>query len=355
MKIEVDVEQFRNDWALALMTKGVIVKVKASRWAGCTSLKPEILGLKYSSSDSFEFMGKYVRLGSHKLLPPTALNEIDALKNLAYENLKDYSFDTVWGRFVPFQVFKEWEQANELIRKDFYEQARIFGEKYDSIVAEVKEQYKVMAKDVWFRLYPNQGNPTPAFIESFISRIVQEIPPRSDILSSFKYSFTYFFIPMPSFLQDDIAKAEKIKNQVDIDKLNTELEMQAKQIISQQYIERKKELIDDFLESTVNNLRSHVKEICDGVLQSLRQKSALSKITHTQIKRLKNMIKKVKMLNFYNDKEINVLLGGLGTEIEKVKDETNKDVIIHKLEELIEVAKKEYIPINDTTIDYIDI
>lgn len=353
---EVDIEQLKNDWALALMSQGIIVRLFVSRWRATTRLTPESLGLKFVDGKGYDFMNKYIELGKQKLLPPAVLEEIQYLENMARKNLDNFSFDTVWGKFVPFRVFKDWEQENERIRGDFMEQARVLGEKYNSMVTSVKEEYRIMAKDVWYRLYPDKGDPAPSFVEEFASKVVAKIPSQIDIISSFKYDATYFIIPMPSFIQDDIARAEKIKNQASVDKFNSELEVQTKQIISDQYIKRKKELIDDFLESTVYNLRKYVSELCDAVLQSMKQKSATDSLSNTQITKLKKMMQKVKVLNFYDDAEISTLLKGLDSELDKIKGETNNDVIMHKLEEIVEVSKKEYIPTSfDSTISYLDI
>ena len=90
---EVDIEQLRNDWALALMSQGVIVKLSVNRWRASAKLTPECLGLKFASGDGFDFMGKYIKLGQQKLLPPQVLHEIEYLENKARCNLDTYSFN----------------------------------------------------------------------------------------------------------------------------------------------------------------------------------------------------------------------------------------------------------------------
>ena len=352
----VDAEQFKNDWALALMSQGVIVRLTVSRWRATSKLTPECLGLKFADENGHAFMNKYISLGQQKLLQPEVLSEIVHLESLARSVLQDFSFDTVWGKFVPFKVFKEWEEQNQKVRDDYMSQARVMGEKYHEIVAAVKEEYKTMAKDVWYRLYPDKGEPTLAFIEDFTSKIVSKIPSQLDLVDSFRYDFTYFIIPMPSFVQNNIAEAERIKTQASMEKFNSELEKETKQKISEEYIKRKKELIDNFLESTVYHLRSYVSELCDAVLQSMKQQIETDQVSFMQIKRLKVMMKKVKLLNFYDDAEITTLLNGLNLEIEKMKGETDKNTIMRKLAEIVEVSKTEYLPSDtNSAISFLDI
>ena len=55
MKIEgteVEVEPFRNDWALALMSQGVIVKLKISWWRAKAPLKADEIGIKFNDKDA---------------------------------------------------------------------------------------------------------------------------------------------------------------------------------------------------------------------------------------------------------------------------------------------------------------
>jgi len=343
----IEVEQVRSDWALALMSRGVIVKLSISRWRAKTRLTPEMLGLKFVDEDSFNFHKKYMELGEHKLFPPTEITNVENLERRARLLLDNYSFDTVWGKFVPFTAFDEWERENNIIRKDWFEQARIIGSRYDSILSVVRDEYKNMAKDVWARLYPqDKSEPTQSFVSDFVQKIVEKIPPSEEIVSSFRYNTTYFIIPMPSLVEDNLAKAEQIKRQTEMDRFNSQIDQQTKRRISEEYIQRKKELIDSFLESTVISMRSYVGELCDSVLQSMGKNSKTGKVTHQQVNKIKGMIKKVKLLNFYDDNEVSSLLKDLENEVDKMKGERDKDVIISKLREIVETGRSDFIPKN---------
>lgn len=104
---DIDSEEYRSDWALALMSQGVIVKLSLCRWRAKIKLESETLGLRFVDEDGSGFMKDYIRLGDQKLLPPEVLKEIETLERRARETLVTYSFGTVWGRFVPFTAFDE--------------------------------------------------------------------------------------------------------------------------------------------------------------------------------------------------------------------------------------------------------
>ena len=346
--------QFKTDWALALMTKGVIVKLSIRRWRATASLTFEDLGIKFIDDESSKFARKYLRLGIQKLLPPEISKEMTSLELMARAVLKKHSFPTVWGRFVPLTSFDNWENENQIVHDDFMQAATVLGNRYDEIISKVKEDYKNLARDVWARLYSDDTSPTEAFIENFVSKVIDKIPTREDVVGSFKYDTTCFFIPMPSFVQKNIAEADKIKRDSEMEDFKTEMEKQTIERIRNQYIKRKEELIDNFLESTVVSMRKHVADLCDSILRSIGKQSATKGVTLNHINKIQKVIDDVEMLNFYNDDEISALLKDLEEEINKFKGERNKDVVVDRLKKIVEIGGKEFIPKNfNPATDYL--
>jgi hypothetical protein len=342
----IEVKHF-DDWALALMSRGVIVRLAISRWRGKTQLDPETLGLRFAGDDGYDFMNKYMNLGSHNLLPPENIESLTASEREARDCLINHSFNTIWGRFVPYTAFNEWEQRNQEIRKSYMTQGLKLGNEYSDVIKKVKEGYRKLARDVWYRLYPeSQGEPTFSFIEEFVDKIVKKIPPMEEIVSSFKYDTAYFVIPMPSFVQENIAKAENIRVQSEMEQFNSDLEKQTKIKISEEYMKRKKELIDGFLESTVLTMRKSISDLCTSVLKNITKTQIVKSLTNDHFNRIKATIRKVKLLNFYNDDEISKLLLDLETEMDKIKGEADNHTIANKLREIIEVTEKEFTPRN---------
>ena len=205
------------------------------------------------------------------------------------------------------------------------------------------------------RLYPNNsGDPSESFLDSFVSRIIDKIPPREEIVASFKYETTFFVIPMPSMVQEDVSKARDVVLDQQLKEVDHNLEVETKRVIAEEYRKRKKELIDGFLESTVAYLRHYVSELSSTVLYILKKNE--KDITGMHVKKLKNMIKKVDTLNFHNDTEVSDLLKDLDIEISKFKGERDRNVIASKLQQLISLAEEEYLPQNfNPVVDFIDI
>lgn len=354
---EIDVEQYRTDWALALMSQGVIVKLSINRWRATARLTPEMLGLKFIDEEGFEFSKKYLSLGIQKLLPLDVIKNIHMIESRARDNLNSHSFSTVWGKFVPFTAFESWKNENEKIRRDFVDAAKNLGNKYDSIVSDVGVEYRKLAKEVWARLYPqNENGATESYIDDFVLKVLSNIPCREDIVESFRYDTTYLVIPMPSLIEENIAKAEDIKTQARHKAVENQMALETKIHIAEEYKKKKSELIDGFLKSTVQELRRYIRELCDGVLSSLGRRVKSGNVPDHVERKLKSMIKKVRYLNFYEDKEVNKLLNELETEIDKFDGERTAESISDKLKEIVKVTSEDLEPEDfNPAIGYLDV
>ena len=337
---DISVDELKSSWAIALMTKGIVVRLKLSRWRASAPLRFDELGLKFEDDDAFKFMKKYVKLGSEKLLPPEISNELGTIEASARNNLKNHSFDTLWGDFVPYTAFTDWEEKNKVIEEDYFTAAKVLGEKYDDIVNVIRDEYKTMALDVWARQNPNVEAPQ-SFVDDFVFKIVEKIPSRTDIVKSFKYEVTYFIIPMPSIVAKELSKAKDIEIESDKKEQSAKIEKEAQEKIAKKYLEKKEELVDSFLEATVTSMRKYIGELCDEVTFSLNNSSSKD-IGRPQIKKIKKMIDKVRLLNFHDDKEISLHLSELETELEKFKGQRNKETIINKLETISEIGANEF-------------
>jgi hypothetical protein len=95
----------------------------------------------------------------------------------------------------------------------------------------------------------------------------------------------------------------------------------------------------------VSSMRKYVAELCDAVLISMARKGR-NKVTTSHVNRLKEMIKKVRLLNFYNDQEVSALIKDLDNELDKVKGDVDQGIIAEKLKAIVDIGKKEYMPSN---------
>ena len=159
---------------------------------------------------------------------------------------------------------------------------------------------------------------------------------------------------MPSLIEHNILNAQKIRQEGEELSLKHQLEQETKRRIAEEYVNKKSQLIDGFLNSTVSALRKYIGEFCDNLLESISKSNRKNKIQLAQVKSIKKTIAKVSLLNFYDDKEIEQLLNQLSYEVDKFKGERNDDLIINKLQEIVDVSTKQFEPENfNPAIDYL--
>lgn len=352
---EVDVKEFRNDWALALMSRGIVVDLRISIWRAEAKIDAADLGLQFSDGEAQDFMSKYVRLGSERLLPPAVSREIRAIEKAGRDNLNRHSFDTIWGKFVPYNAFDSWANENAAIKSTFEEYVRLFCNRYNEIVDIVANEYRIMGKDVWRRVHPNDGEAPEPYLTEFTNKVIEKIPLQSQMPLLFKYETVFFTIPLPSIIHSNIATAKNIQLETENKEFAADLERRTKQRIAEEYVSRKTDLIDGFLNATVLSMRKYVEDLCQEVLESLCQ-ARVKDLSLKQQEKIVEMIDKVRMLNFYDDAEIEKLLNELKFESMKVKGERDKDTIISKLQKIVEVAGEEFTPKDfNPTIDYLEL
>ena len=353
---EVDIEQLKDNWAMALMSKGVIVKLSLNMWRGNVLLTSEDLGLRFVDEDMTDFAKKYLQFGTKKVLPPAIATQFRIVERKARTNLKDHSFDTTWGRFVPFTAFSQWHEINDAHRQDFLDVIKGVSANYEEIVLSVKNDYKNLARDVWARLYPDDtAGPTPSYTEDFVNRVIEKIPEREELIKTFNFNTTYLSIPVPTLVEDNLDKAANMAIERK-DKIHrAAVERNAREEIAQDYVQRKNELIDGFLSATVYSMRENISSLCDAVITSVGQRADGS-LTRLHIKRIHNLINSVNVLNFYDDEEIKSLMIDLRAEIDKFKGERNDDIVVSKLKKLVDVTTKELTPEDfNPSIQYLEV
>jgi len=353
-----DVKRVKDNWVLGLMQKGLIIQLSVKRWRASAKLKAADLGLKFIDCEGVDFSKRYLSLGKQLLLPPEVLKEFVTIEARSRALLKSMSFDTPWGRFVPDTALEEWDRQNKLIHDDYMEAARVFGDKYDEIVDMVRDDYRLFARDVWARLYPqNKNGATDSFIEHFVQKVVEKIPPRGEVVSSFSYNYICFEIPMPSFVQSDVNKANELKRKDDLAEDDLQAKKDIRRKLASVYVEKQSQLLDTFLESTVEEIRGQVATICVNVLESMGKTQKKNKeVTITQKNKITDMIKKVKHLNFYDDKAIDALVKDLDNEVNKVKGASNAELITDRLNKIVEVSTADLDPADfNPAVDYLEI
>ena len=100
------------------------------------------------------------------------------------------------------------------------------------------------------------------------------------------------------------------------------------------------------MQTTVSSLRTYIAELCDNILQSIYKGPEDKDIPKKHRDKIRLIIKKVNMLNFYDDTQISSILKDLEFEIDKFKGERDRGIIVEKLQKITDLSKEEFLPAN---------
>jgi len=325
-----DVRSTVFQWATPLMEKGIIVKLEVKRWRGTKSISPEELGIDESDS-SWEDFKDYLSLGSRSLLPKKVNSKINVVENRARSLLKSFSFETMWGRFVPCTMFAEWQDKDKDVQKSYYELADSLKDQFDEIKKEVILHYRKYCKKIWEDgVVTSNWKNYLDYEKYFISKIEEEIIDPNSFRESFKYNTIFYCIPMPSDIEKDVCEAKKIENEKEI----SDHEKEMKKRLVENLNSFRQEHVENFLESTVGQIRKSILTIVKDVRKSLSNDPDQCLSRGANRKKLLNMIDNISSLNFYNDDQVQKILNTLKEDLTKNKsvrsdreiDETLKDI-----------------------------
>jgi hypothetical protein len=328
---EDDVQVESPKW-LTMMQSGVVVKLHIRRWRGKTRLDFADLGLDSESED--EVNAQLIKLGEKRLLPARSngtgkeVSYVTLLDNLDAEArhlLENHSYETHWGRFVPYTRYNDWKKANEDIKAKYLAMGSEIYDQYDVIMGRLTADYGRQAQIAYGRLTTLHGmiDMTPTqFTTRFVDKIVALVPSKERIRDSFEFTTDVSYIPLPNELAQSVATAEQIerdaeiKREMDTNQI-TDLRRMNRDVVAQATASKSR-LIDSFLQDVARQIRSLVYDVTTNVLDSVGKNGALVGKSSAQ---LANLIESVKGLNFYGDGEINQMI----TKVQGILDATPKD------------------------------
>lgn len=336
-----DVRSTLYQWATPLMEKGIIVRLEIKRWRGTKRISPEELGIDENDRRWLEFKS-YMSLGTRHLLTRKTNNTINAVENKARKLLKEYSFETIWGYFVPCTLFAEWQDKDKEIQKEFYELADKIEKEFEDIKSQVLADYRIYCRKIW-----DDGAVTRSFSDYetyehyFLKKIENEIITAEEFRNSFEYNTFFYFIPMPSDIESDVIEAKRVQGEQEL--LEHEKEMRRR--LAENMTELREQHLESFLESTVGQIRNSILTIVEDVRNSLRTDADGCLTKGKNRTKLLKMIETVRSLNFYNDDQIQGALDRLQVDLNKDPDVRSEKEVEETLKEIEDLA----------TIDFSDL
>lgn len=331
---------------LRYMREGVIVNIHIRRWRGRTTLSSQDLGLDPEQASSLR---EIADLGEKLLMPREYLNRLAALDRKARGTggaLERYTFRTAWGFFCPVTAYGDLREKLDEISRDYFAVRDDILRGYYGWVEEIKARYRQAAAEAYNRLLavsPESldGQTQDEFVIGFVSRILAKIPTADEIRESFDFEVELSYIPLPTLLAEEQARAQGIKvaTNIEVERLTAQREQErlaeeverarlraqreeaeatawanrtaaqakreALEAMNRDVLDRAKreagQMVDGFLRDVGSQLNGLIFDACRDVLKALKEKQSLHSRSVVQ---LKNMIEQVSSLNFTGDENV---------------------------------------------------
>lgn len=293
--------------ATKLARKGILVELKIARERFELLLGAEDLGIEAETDDYREFMNEYIKLGRRRLIPLSYLKNLDAVETRARRLLKESSFNTAWGYFVPYQVYNELRRKLEEIKAEYKSFHDNIIADYDSIRTSTYMKYREAAQEVYRTLQKDSDAWVPDdFVENFVFRVMNAFPSIEEIEGSYKFEINLSFVPVTTTMAE---METRMANAV-----MAKAENAVAQEIRQSYTRH----VEGFISDLAAQLRSMIYETVSSAHDTLKSHGHLP---GPSVNSLRQLVSKVQALNFMEDRVVIQQLG----ELSGMLDQESKD------------------------------
>lgn len=168
----------------SLFLTGSVVDIDAGRWYARTKIKPEDLGIV----DSPE-VAKALSLGSHRLAPPEAFEEIQGIVSRAKRALEFHSlkFAMIAGaRYVPSDQMEPLMMKLREAKRQYKDALERFVANYDSVIAAMLPTIKQALTDA--------AKGDMAVVDQALARIQSEYPSSDQIRAKFYFKWSIYAV-----------------------------------------------------------------------------------------------------------------------------------------------------------------
>jgi len=344
-----------EDLALRLMQGGVVVDIDIHRWTGMVRLQPKDLGLKDN------MRSKAILLGDKLLMPPTILRLLNSLTTQLRANLERHSFRTLWGRWVTADQYQRWKTRHDRLVTEYVQVGQSLADNVEAVKSsnngtwgELRRLYAKHAREAWCRL--NQLPVTedylddcPAtFVESYIQAILSHIPQADDIRQSFYVEAHISYIPLPSMLEEDRARSQRIWEMAEADRQADRQRHQAQEQmeadVRAHYLSQKQEMVDGFLTDLIGQLYNMLYDVSTNALATMaRNKGQLLEPTLRQLNRL---VEWAVSMNITDDAQVAKVVGDLQAMIAQAPEHRNAIDVKDQLQAIGTVARSVLVDLN---------
>jgi hypothetical protein len=319
------------DWR-RLIQDGVLVRLHVRRCRFSTRLVLEDIGVRVENDMVREKLSRWLVLGEKRLLPVPYMKALSRIESGARYALKERSFRTELGAFVPSSAYVSWRDTTEAFKGQYLALRDEIIANHRALVLQVLAEYEIIAGDTYQRLRTTHPElvteSTEQFVANYCNRILSHIPSPDRIRETF--DFKYLLVDGLSQLGEGQTEHAAQQSSIDaqegysgtVDEARSQVrEREWQRSVLEHDLrihaqERVSTALDSFLSSVVSQLRNLIYDVACDVLSTLQRRSGES-FAHQSVRQLNNLLTQVRALNFYGDTEIDRMLDQIQQIVEE--------------------------------------
>lgn len=358
-----------------LMKEGVLVRLHIRRWRAKAQISLADLGLPEPKDDKErEVYDDLMTLGAKRLLPPALIKQLDAIDSGARKWLDGNSYRTYWGDFVPLGKYDEWKIGNTEYEQKYLAVRDQINREWDSIMTQLIDAYAVAARTAYRRL--SRLNPKSlligptgipsghstrmtedAFVDAFMARIQNAIPTREQVYESFGYETELSFIPLPSMLEEDLAKKEQIERERELERAQERVALEAigdrermlrrmNEDVVREARQRKQELVEGFMRDLETQSLGAIYDGFVNVLESIQKNEG--RLVGRAADQVRNTIESWRAMNLTQNQEVEAQIRRIAGLMSKPSDKRTPQEVRDLLREVATSARANLITLGAT-------
>ena len=350
-----------EDWQ-KYMQEGFVVEIKIKRWRARKKLTLYELGIIPPDDEASDAYDDLINLGTNALLPTQKLKDLETIERNARQCLKNHSYNTPFGRFVPYTAWTSWKSANEGFKQRFMAMRDQMVAEYDDLVDTLLNEYATLAKHAYFLLreqyyrkddysFTETFSSESAFVRHFQTNLIaRHIKTADQFRETFVYTerFTRIELGALSLDREQITEPETWLGEREAKRAAAEYRrdtlMQMERDLVAQVRSQKKSMIDQFLESLMVQTRTLTYDAVTSVLQSVQKEDSLQ---GRPVIQLRELIKKIEQLNFWEDSDIDRMLTSLHAIIKKPSKTRDLSEIQRQLRAMATLSRATVLALGD--------
>lgn len=334
------------DW-YALLKDGVIVETHIKRYRAKDSIGLEDLGIIPADKAERDAYERVFSLGTRNLLPAEVMDEADRIDGQARKWLEKNSFRTFWGRFIHVKQYPTWAQKNLEYRDAYLGLGRSIGERYETLLQMMGQDLRTIAPQILTRLeqagyaLPDDTTRT-VWMERFITRAIDKVPPAEDIVRSFSYTWDVSILPVQADIMADKVRADELQ-MVAQERARLAAEDAMRADLARSEAERSQQGVSRFVADVKQQIHDLIYDAALDGLEAIRNQDRIPRGTSMKIQ---NMIETVSSMMFWQDPELEQRLADLQAQFEVKSTRRDKGELTSILTEVAAEARINLLAIN---------